>query len=173
VAAVDLRDVTEPSRTSRPTGLGSTTTPGQTSEFQNDAQSRVHSAQLLEGQDANTLSQPARVDCCRLLSKYPGTRARHGHFRPKTRSTSRRRRRCHQPSRQRQLIRLDYDGIARSGLLMTTHPPRRVQLKDLTTHATSPYRATLASTPRGPTHLQRASPPRRESQHRPSAARHQ
>lgn len=60
-------------------------------------------------------------DCSDCRKAVPGTRARHVHFRPKTRSTSRRRRRRHQPSRQRQLIRLDYDGIARSGLLMTTH----------------------------------------------------
>ena len=35
--------------TFHPTGLGSAQPPFKTSEFQNDAQSRIHSAQLLEG----------------------------------------------------------------------------------------------------------------------------
>ena len=35
--------------TFNPTGLGSAQPPFKTSEFQNDAQSRIHSAQLLEG----------------------------------------------------------------------------------------------------------------------------
>jgi hypothetical protein len=45
------------------------------SEIQDDAQCRIDTAHFVEAEERDALAEPARVDCCGLLGKYPGARA--------------------------------------------------------------------------------------------------
>lgn len=61
----------------------------QCSEIENDTQCRSYSAHLVEAEDPDTLTEPARVDRRGLLGKYPGVHAADFNLGPKAGGTSR------------------------------------------------------------------------------------
>ena len=60
------------------------------SEIQHDAQCRINAAYLVAAEEPDTLAEPARVNCCGLLGKYPGALAADFDLGPKACRTSRR-----------------------------------------------------------------------------------
>jgi hypothetical protein len=57
-------------------------------ETQDDAQCRINAAHLVEAEEPDALAEPARVDRCGLLGKYPGVHAIYFDLGPKARGTS-------------------------------------------------------------------------------------
>ena len=57
-------------------------------EIQDDAQCRVNAAHLVEAEEPDAFAEPARVDRCGLLGKYPGVHATDFDLGPKARGTS-------------------------------------------------------------------------------------
>ena len=58
------------------------------SEIQHDAQCCINAAYLVAAEEPDTLAEPARVNCCGLLGKYPGARATDFDLGPKACRTS-------------------------------------------------------------------------------------
>lgn len=57
-------------------------------DIQDDAQRGINAAQLVEAEEPDALAEPARVDRCGLLGKYPGVHGADFDLGPKARGTS-------------------------------------------------------------------------------------
>jgi hypothetical protein len=57
-------------------------------ETQDDTQCRINAAHLVEAEEPDALAEPARVDRCGLLGRYPGVHAADFDLGPKARGTS-------------------------------------------------------------------------------------
>jgi hypothetical protein len=57
-------------------------------QIQDDAQCRINAAHLVEAEEPDALTEPARVDRCGLFGKYPGVYATDFDLRPKACGTS-------------------------------------------------------------------------------------